>query len=641
MKRLVDNSHLVSPSKSLILLHGEMDRIYKEKKLEEIVVVNLSRHCLINLGYLTNCPALRICILSKNYITKIDALAFCPDLIKLDLHGNHITDLPDEWFWSDMKCLQLLYLHDNIIGQLKSIEPLFSCPSLIALTLFDTPVSLIPNYRHYIINNMMPLKALDNFIIADEEIIEDWPKSDTFKALSPNFFIDLPASPQISTLRSEMKQIRNLISTMNNILAHYSPLLILQRWIRGYLTRKKLRVISIPRQKHLPCQQVNAELCSQGIHVLEDGSLWDRCEANELTSGIYPRISQWSRWNTPNFKPQKSTIFRHRTFRQPRFAPRPGIFELDSSQDEEEQEEEAEKNINEGLVLHPIIHQPEHARDMLLCRRAAGNDVRLGIQQLHEMLRKKPQPKVTYRPPVSLDKRLYAKSYGCMSLAPFMAIQKAYGDREKAVKQRLRADLVRKPKAAEEQAGDNVHGQALKRSHDPLQKYKEDKVRSKGVLLQRKIDQEESLKVVRQSHVLFLEEKNRRGLEHQVAKEFNSRYTMMSEALLKRQIRAKNENIHQQNLDLVQLIRKQAKQQKEEIRDFMTYKQSVMQAENNAARTTTNTILSQAAKDRLLHARTRVAAQKTRHHSTETTDGATPEQTATYQQKLPDISPQI
>ncbi|XP_067845884.1 leucine-rich repeat and IQ domain-containing protein 3 isoform X2 [Heptranchias perlo] len=332
MKHLVDVNLLVSPSKSLILLHGEMDRIYKEKKLEEIVVVNLSRHCLINLGYLTNCPALRICILSKNYITKIDALAFCPNLIKLDLHGNHITDLPDEWFWSDMKCLQLLYLHDNIIGQLKSIEPLFSCPSLIALTLFDTPVSLVPKYRHYIINGMRTLKALDNFVIADEEITEDWLINDKFKALSPYSFVHLPASPQISTLRSEMKQIRNLISTMNNILAHYSPVLILQRWIRGYLTRKKLRVISIPCQKQcLPRLQVNAELCSLGIHVLEDGSLWDRCEANELTSGIYPRISQWSRWNTPNFKPQKSTIFRPRTFRQPRFDPQAGTVNLHSN----------------------------------------------------------------------------------------------------------------------------------------------------------------------------------------------------------------------------------------------------------------------------------------------------------------------
>eukprot|EP00061_Rhincodon_typus_P014799 g42092.t1 len=62
---------------------------YKEKKLNEIVVVTLSGRYLKNLGSLPHCSALKVCNLSRNYITKIDALAGCPNLIKLDLHGNH------------------------------------------------------------------------------------------------------------------------------------------------------------------------------------------------------------------------------------------------------------------------------------------------------------------------------------------------------------------------------------------------------------------------------------------------------------------------------------------------------------------------------------------------------------------------
>uniref|UniRef100_UPI00398F70BD leucine-rich repeat and IQ domain-containing protein 3-like isoform X4 n=1 Tax=Pristiophorus japonicus TaxID=55135 RepID=UPI00398F70BD len=570
MRRQVKNNHLVSASKSLILSHGVMDHMYKENNLDEMVIINLSGYYLKNLGYLTSCRALRICILSSNYIIDIDALSYCPCLIKLDVHGNHIT-----------------------------------C----------------------------------------------W--------------------------RSGLNHIRELFSTINSILAHQSPLLIIQRWIRGYLTRKKLRLFLHPREQlSLTRMQVNAALCRRGIHVLDDGSKWvkgsteddqcnavslqidinklqlelleDRCEAKELTSGIYPSISQWSRWNTPNFKQQKSNIFRHRTFRQSNFGSRPDIFELESpmgeevdeeEDEEEDDEEDADKDILEMFTSLAIIQPSGPAGDRRLHRHAAGADVRLGIQQLHEMLRNKPQPKFTYQPPITLNKRLYAKSYGCMNLAPFKAIQKAYRDRDKAVKQRVRVHLIRQLKAVDDQAKSKLREQALTRNYDPFRKYKEDQARGVKILLQRKIDRAESLKLVRQSNFLFLEEKNWRESDHQLAKTFNSRYTTMSEALLKRKIRAKNENIHQQNFERVQNIRKQANQLKEEIKDFMMHKQLVMQLENNAARTATNTILLQASKERLLNARSRVAALKAGPHAakTKTTDSA--EQSALNRPVQPAISP--
>ncbi|XP_078416752.1 uncharacterized protein LOC144692128 [Cetorhinus maximus] len=677
VRRQVDRSHLVSPSKSLILSCGEMDSAFKEKKLEKIVVVNLPGHYLKNLGNLSNCSALKICILSRNYITKIDALSSCPNLIKLDLHGNHISNLPDEDFWSDMKSLQILYLHDNIIGNMNSVEPLFSCPNLVVLTLFDTPVSLVPKYRHNIVNCIWSLKAMDNFVIGDEEVIEDWPKSDEFKALGLHFFLDLPICLQVSSWRSELRGIRNLISTINKILAHYSPVLIIQRWFRGFLVRKKLRAILTPCKQALPERWVNGELCSRGIHVLEDGSMWaagssnkqddrcsavhleidknklnielleDRCEINEITSGIYPCILRWNRWKSPNFK-QKQNIFRHRAFREPNIVSFPGIFELEPLAGEEEEEEEeeegkedADKDIHEVLKLYQINHRPAPAHEMLHSRLASGEDIRQGIQQIHEMLRNKPQPKFTYQPPVSLDMRLYTKSYGSVSLAPFLAIQKAYGDREKAAKQQLLADQTRKLKAAEDQSRSKLHSQARQKGYDPFRKYKEDKLHGEQVLLQRKRDEAKSLMFIRHNNYLFLAEKSRRELDHQLVKKFSCSYTMLSEASLKRQIREQNENIRQQKLDLAQGIKRKAKLLKKEIRDFMMHKQLTMQAENTAARKAANTILSQASRDRLLQARARVAAQKARQHTAETTGPATTEQNASHPEKLPGISPQL
>ncbi|XP_051867762.1 leucine-rich repeat and IQ domain-containing protein 3-like [Pristis pectinata] len=246
-----------------------------------------------------------------------------------------------------MKYLQVLYLHDNIIGDVDNTEALSACPRLTVLTLFDTPVSLMPKYRHFIVNNIWSLKALDNFVIADEEVMEDNLKSHQFRALSRKFFIYPPVPPEISTWCSELENIRNLMATINNILAHHSPVHIIQRWIRGHLTRKRLRHASnLGHRWCLPRQKLS--LCNRGIHMLADGRMWveegrnsrcntvqlqidlnklhagaleDRYEAREITSGIYPHISRWKRWESPNLRPQRDNAFKPRTFRQPRFDP--------------------------------------------------------------------------------------------------------------------------------------------------------------------------------------------------------------------------------------------------------------------------------------------------------------------------------
>jgi len=56
--------------------------------------------------------------------------------------------LPDEHFWEQMKNLQILNLHDNGIAKLESVRAIASCPNLVAMTLYDTPLSLKYNYRY-------------------------------------------------------------------------------------------------------------------------------------------------------------------------------------------------------------------------------------------------------------------------------------------------------------------------------------------------------------------------------------------------------------------------------------------------------------------------------------------------------------
>ncbi|XP_055522025.1 LOW QUALITY PROTEIN: leucine-rich repeat and IQ domain-containing protein 3-like [Leucoraja erinacea] len=640
LKRLVDNTHLVSPSISLILSCGEMVHMSKEKKLNEIVVVNMSACYLINMGYLTNCSALRVCILPRNYISKMDALSNCPNLIKLDLHSNHITEIPDELFWREMKCLQVLYLHNNIIGDTCSIEALSGCPQLTVLTLYDTPISLVPTYRHFVVNSIWSLKALDNFVIADEELMEEWPGNDKFKALGPQYSLQSPASSQISTWRSELDNVQKLVGIVNNILAHHSPVHIIQRWVRGHLTRMKLGATSSPGHQGVVCVEVNT-LCGRGIHLLQDGSLWvesirrqggqrqavqlhinqlqvktlqARYEAKELTSGLYPHVSQGKRWDN---NCHRSNSPRQRMPDWPNVTPVPGVLGFGSWMDEDEdedEEQEQEEDVSEATVkpCH-ILQQPNRAREVLLTHWVSGQDVRQGIQQLHQMGKDRPQPSFTYRPPVSVGTRLYAKSFGCVSLAPFAAIQRAYSERERAARQRVRDDRTRRQKAAEDQARCQQQGQAELRMARPLMQRREDRARGEQAILRRQVERVESLRQLRHNNAVSMEDRHQRAMEQQSTREFNCRYTMMAHTSLKRQIREQNELVRQQKLQMARNIKLHASLVKGQIMDNMLDRELAVQAGGQAADAVdaaASTVVSLAARDRLLRARATVKVLK-------------------------------
>ncbi|XP_059122477.1 leucine-rich repeat and IQ domain-containing protein 3 [Peromyscus eremicus] len=217
---------------------------YNENIIEDqkdFVFVKYNGLHLKSMENLQSCISLRVCIFSNNFITDIQPLQSCIKLIKLDLHGNQIKTLPDRTFWGGLKNLKLLYLHDNGLAKLKNICVLDVCASLIGLTMFDCPVSLKKGYRHVLVNSIWPLKALDHHVISDEEIIQNWHLPERFKTFNHRLFFNLcPALIKGTTYEDEIKNIKQIISRINGILAHNSPVLIVQRWIRGFIVRKRL-----------------------------------------------------------------------------------------------------------------------------------------------------------------------------------------------------------------------------------------------------------------------------------------------------------------------------------------------------------------------------------------------------------------
>ncbi|EGW05984.1 leucine-rich repeat and IQ domain-containing protein 3 isoform X1 [Cricetulus griseus] len=225
------------------------ENIIENKK--DFVFVKYNGLHLKSMENLQSCISLKVCIFSNNFITDIQPLQCCIKLIKLDLHGNQIKILPDRNFWIGLKNLKLLYLHDNSFCKLKNICVLAACASLIGLTMFDCPVSLKKGYRHVLVNSIWPLKALDHHVISDEEIIQNWHLPERFKAFNPRLFFKFcPALIKGSTYEDEINNIKHVISRINEILAHNSPVLIIQRWIRGFIVRKRLSPYFTHKRHH-------------------------------------------------------------------------------------------------------------------------------------------------------------------------------------------------------------------------------------------------------------------------------------------------------------------------------------------------------------------------------------------------------
>lgn len=63
-----------------------------------------------------------------------------------------VADLPTSAFWQSLLSLRVLYLNGNVIGNKDNLINLNGCPKLHILTLYNTPLSLVKNYRHHVVN---------------------------------------------------------------------------------------------------------------------------------------------------------------------------------------------------------------------------------------------------------------------------------------------------------------------------------------------------------------------------------------------------------------------------------------------------------------------------------------------------------
>lgn len=85
----------------------------------------------------------------------------------LDVAYNRVGDVDDELL--KYKNLKILYLHGNLISDMKSIVKLRALVNLRTLTLHGNPIEQMPDYRRYIVAILPWITNLDFSPVIDAE----------------------------------------------------------------------------------------------------------------------------------------------------------------------------------------------------------------------------------------------------------------------------------------------------------------------------------------------------------------------------------------------------------------------------------------------------------------------------------------
>ncbi|XP_056585814.1 leucine-rich repeat and IQ domain-containing protein 3 isoform X2 [Triplophysa dalaica] len=567
-------TYLVSCSQSLIQDHGYWTlEGQKGRSLQDIVMVKLSRLLLKNLDQIGSCRSLRICILADNFLTRIEAVMECACLVKLDLKGNQIVQLPDASCWSQLKELQLLYLHDNNMASWNNINGLSGCLNLTALTLFDSPLSLKKNYRHCVVNNILSLKALDNYVISDEEIIQNWSLPFQFKAMKPHFHVNLYSSKQDS-FETQIKAVYRVFAEINRIQAFYCPTLIIQRWIRGHLIRKSLGTKKEGAEKSIiSTRNISAEtkqVSQQSLKVLEvitrNPSQLSKellktdvlfktlhVNLNRLMQAGDPEVSckatiaytynsqldKTSPYSTPQ-QSLKSQVYLNLCDQGKGNATLPndkalktdlvyfGFVYLAASGHADVEVEERTFHVV-GMKVHQTIPQS----DTIQHRKAVVQDIRDTINHLHTQRPGLPTIPQPHSPAIHSAKYLINRCHDTISFTPFELIEKGRRAHEKAEMQRHLAEKVTERQIDREVAkGHRNELMAARTTEARLRKDQDRGDMVKAFTLQR-ARSDQDVQKARHKHTQFLEEKRHRIQDQEMVCSFSRQHNSLARVVFR------------------------------------------------------------------------------------------------------------
>ncbi|KAI4872313.1 hypothetical protein NFI96_027746 [Prochilodus magdalenae] len=632
---------LVDCSESLILDHG-CSTLPDEKAtdLQDVLLVNLTSLLLKSLGQLGRCKGLKICTLADNFLTRIDPLVECVHLVKLDLTGNQITHLPGASFWSILKHLQLLNLHNNSLAERRNITALSSCPKLTALTLYDTPLSLKQNYRHCVVNSVWSLKALDNLVISDEEIVEKLHLPPKFKALAPHFHVNLYPSSNTDSYQTEMKTVQGVIAVINRIQAHFCPILIIQKWIRGHLSRKSLGLCRQIMPLRMLRTQVTRAVTQLTPHSPETttGSWIKECKTEQLGLMLEEREATFKRLYSSKLtgtdSQEQMTLQEGRSvqsvdittlqeLRMPCNTPvqssimNPCKGKLNISSVDDVHNKEMDRDTFQLSGFKAAMHLSEPFAEMVISRKALGQEVRDAICLFHSQ---KPDPLncPQLRPHnITAKKQFIGRCHDCVSLVSFHAIEKAYWMKKKAEEMNENMERVALLQGRRDDARDHRNNIMESRRKEVVLQQDWDKAELEEMLSLQRAKCKKEVELARQKHLSFLEEKRRRLLEQKMVIRFSGQHSSLAKAFTRHHMEQRLSNAQHERRRQVTISKQHTADQKLLIQRYLKNRSQSIHTEAIMSRVSAHKFLSEQQHHELLAAQARVAHIKSSHYQVE------------------------
>ncbi|UJR23272.1 hypothetical protein I4U23_026290 [Adineta vaga] len=584
----------------------------------EIFVLSLSKLKFSSIGDIGQFSYIKICDLSSNFIQSIDNLLLhCRQLIKLDLHSNRISKLPDEELWTEMKQLKILYLHDNLLSSYDDIKHLSYAPTLEILTLYDSPLSLKKNYRHHVVNSIWTLKALDSHVVADDEIIEKTHFREPFTACTNAFKLNvyIPTTKN-STLKTEWQLINQLYKQINQIQSHCCPVLILQKNVRMWLVHIRLKKMIASKQKVIPeflrrrilspltassgrfsmfPKQSRVSMITEPVSQIEANK---PAELSQNKRHIRIQMDQIMNIRTDKIKSAKHLSTKKDSSKS-------GVVDDDDDDDKT-------TSILRGKKSQIVVHEPiEDLNDEI---RAARQYVQNIKDESHLKQRKRldeiKENNTANRQPIkyqTADDRLLRTIHGSMALGCLVAIDKAYTDRAKIERRKYLVQDVEQIKQDH-----NLNNAYIQHINDErltgIYRVK-DQDRKKQVYNRHRLEhtQNELHDTVQEHRLQLLEQQEKRRAQIAFSQTFNSQHISISNALKHHETTVRNQRHARQARESVANKKQNTEEQGRLIEKYLTQRKHARRALSNIERKHLDFQTMRDASDRLLQAQQRVA----------------------------------
>ncbi|XP_053099137.1 leucine-rich repeat and IQ domain-containing protein 3 isoform X2 [Hemicordylus capensis] len=534
-----------------------------------------------------------------------------------------IEDLPGPIFWKNMKYLNLLYLHDNGISTLANVHSLSFCPNLIALTLLNTPLSLKIAYRHIVVNSIFSLKALDYYVISDEEIMENWRLPEKYKPFTPVFFVDFSPLPEKdSTFQEEMKMVKEIISKINHILAHYSPVVIIQKWIRGYLIRKILCLIPVRevlrhkryireniKRIHIPLTHSAYDSKSSMYHIIKPEQ---HTEVGKLTSGIQvidvKDVKDLHLYLRRLKLPLLSSVVRPEEKKkmmqmESKKSPRKDL--LDWKKMETKEEDELITKFRLSGYRMPFYS----VFDELQKYTEKEKDFFDAVHGLRYFMRPFPQP-MPIHDTGCIEKRTFARAFGTIRLRPLCAIDKAYLESQswdiQLQKEREAMRMLISKNEGKDYI-DHLHDEKI----DTIQRtFEEEKMTLHDIMKENKQNRKILDSKMRQRYARFLESKDAKAMERTFIQGFSTQHTSLARGLLSLDGWRRGEEIRARKRGMIKANLEEQKQRKEVLKHVQEQRLQMLQKRNYYEKMFRKYVTNEMTNKRFQQSKARVEAAK-------------------------------